>query len=135
MNLLKWLTEHEHIKDAMILFYPEYADEQTGELKKVIFNEELNISINIVYLKNCIRFQNSIDRHYYVMFDKFKVAIEGEENFSPFDDDIEKHISLKYHLEQRNIFVNEINYKTKLGKNSFLYGNDDFGRLEKGQVD
>lgn len=49
-----------------------------------------------------------------------------------FDDDIEKHISLKYHLEQRNIFVNEINYKTKLGKNSFLYGNDDFGRLEKG---
>ena len=50
-------------------------------------------------------------------------------------DDIEKHISLKYHLEQRSVFVNEINYKTKLGKNSFLYGNDDFGRLERGQVD
>ena len=30
---------------------------------------------------------------------------------------------------------NIVNYKTKLGKNSFLYGNDDFGRLERGQVD
>jgi hypothetical protein len=135
MNLIKWLAEHEYLKDAMILFYPEYADENTGELKKVIFNEELNISIDIVYLKNCILFQDIIDTHYYVMFDKFKVEIEEKEDFTPFGDDIEKHISLKYHLEQRNVFVNEINYKTKLGKNSFLYGNDDFGRLEKGQVD
>jgi len=132
MNLIKWLAEHEHLKDAMILFYPEYADEKTGELKKVIFNEELNISIDIVYLKNCIRFQETIDTHYYVMFDKFKVEIEEKENFTPFDEDIEKHISLKYHLEQRNVFVNEISYKTKLGKNSFLHGNDDFGSLEKG---
>jgi hypothetical protein len=135
MNLLKWLTEHEHIKDAMILFYPEYADEQTSELKKVIFNEELNISIDTVYLKNCIRFQDIIDTHYYAMFDRFKVEIEEKENVTPFSNDIEKHISIKYHLEQRNVFVNEIIYKTKMGKNKFLYGNDDFGMLEKGQVD
>jgi len=135
MNLLKWLVEHEYLKDAMILFYPEYADENTGELKKVIFNEELKISIDIVYLKNCIRFQDLIDKHYYVMFDKFKVDIGEIKDGARLGDDIEKHISLKYHLEQRNVFVNEINYKTKLGKNSFLYGNDDFGRLEKGQVD
>jgi hypothetical protein len=69
------------------------------------------------------------------MFDKFKIEIEEKENFTPFGDDIEKHISLKYHLEQRNVFVNEIIYKTKMGKNKFLYGNDDFGMLEKGQVD
>ena len=135
MNLIKWLAEHEHLKDEMILFYPEYADEKTGELKKVIFNEELNISIDIVYLKNCIRFQDLIDKHYYVMFDKFKVDIGEIKDGTRLGDDIEKHISLKYHLEQRNVFVNQINYKTKLGKNSFLHGNDDFGRLERGQVD
>jgi hypothetical protein len=135
MNLVKWLTEHEHLKDAMILFYPEYADENTGELKKVIFNEELNISIDIVYLKNCIRFQDVIDTHYYVLFDKYKVEIAEKENFTPFGDDIEKHISLKYYLEQRNVFVNQIIYKTKLRKNSFLFGNDDFGSLEKGVID
>ena len=135
MNLLKWLAEHEYLKDELMLLCPEFVDENTVCFKKVTVSQELNISISIDYLKNCICFQNSIDRHYYVMFDKFKVAIEGEENFSPFDDDIEKHISLKYHLGQRNIFVNQINYKTKLGKNSFLYGNDDFGRLERGQVD
>ncbi len=132
MNLLKWLAEHEHLKDELMLLCPDFVDENTDRLQKVIVNQELNISIDVVYLKNCIRFQNTIDRHYYVMFNKFKVTIEGEENFSPFDDDIEKHISLKYHLEQRNVFVNEINYKTKLEKNSFLYGNDDFGFLEKG---
>jgi hypothetical protein len=135
MNLLKWLAEHQNIKDAMILFYLEYADEQTGELKKVIFNEELNISISIDYLKNCIRFQDLIDKYYYLMFDKFKVDIGEIKNGARLGEDIDKHISLKYHLEQRNIFVNAINYKTKLGKNSFLYGNDDFGRLERGQVD
>ena len=135
MNLLKWLAEHENIKDAMILFYLEYADEQTGELKKVIFNEELNISISIDYLKNCIRFQDLIDKYYYLMFDKFKVDIGEIKNGARLGEDIDKHISLKYHLEQRNIFVNAINYKTKLGKNSFLYGNDDFGSLERGQVD
>ncbi len=135
MNLIKWLAEHEHLKDAMILFYPEYADENTGKLKKVIFNEELNISISIDYLKNCIRFQVLIDKHYYVMFDKFKVDIGEIKDGTRLGDDIEKHISLKYHLEQRNVFVNQINYKTKLGKNSFLHGNDDFGRLERGQVD
>ena len=132
MNLLKWLAEHEHLKDELMLLCPDFVDENTDRLQKVIVNQELNISIDVVYLKSCIRFQNTIDRHYYVMFNKFKVTIEGEENFSPFDDDIEKHISLKYHLEQRNVFVNEINYKTKLEKNSFLYGNDDFGFLEKG---
>ncbi|MFY8036321.1 MAG: WD40/YVTN/BNR-like repeat-containing protein, partial [Cyclobacteriaceae bacterium] len=52
-----------------------FVDENTDCLKKVIVNQELNISISIDYLKNCIRFQNSIDRHYYVMFNKFKVAI------------------------------------------------------------
>ena len=135
MNLIKWLAEHENLKDAMILFYPEYADENTGKLKKVIFNEELNISISIDYLKNCIRFQVLIDKHYYVMFDKFKVDIGEIKDGTRLGDDIEKHISLKYHLEQRNVFVNQINYKTKLGKNSFLHGNDDFGRLERGQVD
>lgn len=132
INLLKWLAEHEYLKDMMILFYPEYADEKTGELKNIIFNEELNISINIVYLNNCIRFQDVIDTHYYVMFDKFKIEIEEKEDFNPFGDDIEKHISLKYQLEQRNVFVNQISYKTKLGKNSFLFNNDDFGSLEKG---
>lgn len=133
MNLLKWLAEHEHLKDAMILFYPEYADENTGELKKVIFNEELNISIDIVYFKNCIRFQDLIDMHYYVMFDKFKVDIGEIKDGALLGDDIEKHISLKYHLEQRNFSVNEISYKTKLGKNRFLFNNDDFGNLEKGK--
>ena len=98
-------------------------------------NLELNISISIDYLKNCIRFQDLIDKYYYLMFDKFKVDIGEIKDGTRLGDDIEKHISLKYHLEQRNIFVNEIIYKTKLGKNSFLYGNDDFGRLEKGQVD
>jgi hypothetical protein len=135
MNLIKWLAEHEHLKDVMILFYPEYADEKTGELKKVIFNEELKISIDIVYLKNCIRFQDLIDKHYYLMFDKFKVDIGEIKDGTRLGGDIEKHISLTYHLEQRNVFVNQINYKTKLGKNSFLHGNNDFGRLEKGQVD
>ena len=98
MNLIKWLAEHEHLKDEMILFYPEYADENTGELKKVIFNEELNISIDIVYLKNCIRLQDLIDKHYYVMFDKFKVDIGEIKDGTRLGDDIEKHISLKYHL-------------------------------------
>jgi hypothetical protein len=132
MNLLKWLAENEHLKDAMILFYPEYADEKTGELKKVIVNEALNISIDKVYLKNCIRFQDVIDTHYYILFDKYKVEIEEKENFTPFGDDFEKHISLKYHLEQRNVFVNEISYKIKLRKNIFLYDADNFGILEKG---
>ena len=130
MNLLKWLAEHEHLKDAMILFYPEYADENTSELKKVIFNEELNISIDIVYFKNCIRFQDLIDMYYYVMFDKFKVDIGEIKDGTRLGDDIEKHISLKYHLEQRNVLVNKIHYKTKLGKNSYLYGNEDFGILD-----
>jgi hypothetical protein len=133
MNLLKWLTEHEHLKDAMILFYPEYMDEKTGELKNVVFNLELNISIDKVYLKNCIRFQDLIDTHYYVLFDKFKVEIEEKENFTHFRDDVEKHISLKYHLEQRNVFGNEISYKTKLGKNNFLHNNDNFGELIEGR--
>lgn len=132
MNLLKWLAEHENLKDELILFYPEYADEKSGELKKLVFNDELNISIDLIYLKNCIHFQNIIDTHYYIMFDKYKVEIEEKDNFTPFGDDVEKHISLKYHLEQRNVYVNEISYKTKLGKNSFLYDNDDFGTLEKG---
>lgn len=132
MNLIKWLAEHEHLKDAMILFYPEYADEKSGELKKVVFNDELNISIDLIYLKNCIHFQDIIDTHYYIMFDKYKVEIEEKDNFTPFGDDVEKLISLKYHLKQRNVFVNEISYKTKLGKNSFLYNNDNFGEFIEG---
>lgn len=132
MNLIKWLAEHEHLKDAMILFYPEYADEKSGELKKVVFNDELNISIDLIYLKNCIHFQDIIDTHYYIMFDKYKVEIEEKDNFTPFGDDVEKLISLKYHLKQRNVFVNEISYKTKLGKNSFLYNNDNFGEFTEG---
>jgi hypothetical protein len=135
MNLLKWLAEHEYLKDELILFYPEFIDENTNRLQKVMVNLELNISIDIVYLNNCIRFQDLIDKHYYVMFDKFKVDIGEIKDGTRLRDDIEKHISLKYHLEKRNIFINAINYKTKLGKNSFLYGNDDFGRLERGQVD
>ena len=121
MNLLKWLAEHEYLKDELMLFCPEFVDENTNRLQKVMVNQELNISINIDYLKNCIQFQDLIDKYYYVMFDKFKVDI-GE-------------IKDGARLGQRNIFVNQINYKTKLGKNSFLYGNDDFGRLERGQVD
>ena len=135
MNLLKWLAEHEYLKDELMLFCPEFVDENTNRLQKVMVNQELNISINIDYLKNCIQFQDLIDKYYYVMFDKFKVDIGEIKDGARLGDDIEKHISLKYHLGQRNIFVNQINYKTKLGKNSFLYGNDDFGRLERGQVD
>ncbi|MGL2963894.1 hypothetical protein ACSVH2_08770 [Flavobacterium sp. RSB2_4_14] len=132
MNMLKWLAEHEGLKNEMILFYSDFADEKTGELKQIIFNQELNISINIDYLKNCIRFQDTIDTNYYTLFDKFKVEIETKEGVPLSGEEIEKHISLKYHLEQRNFFVNKINYKKKLGKNSFLYGNEDFGNLEKG---
>ena len=66
------------------------------------------------------------------VFDKFKVDIGEIKDGARIGDDIEKHISLKYHLEQRNVFANEISYKTKLGKNRFLFGNDDFGSLEKG---
>lgn len=118
MNLLKWLAEHEHIKDELILFYCDLADEKTGELNNIIFNKELNISIELEYLINCIRFQDIIDTYYYVMLDKFKIEIDEKENYTPFDDDFEKHISLNYHLKQRNLFVENINYKTKLGKNT-----------------
>jgi hypothetical protein len=31
------------------------------------------------------------------MFNKFKVEIEKKEDFTPFGNDIEKHISIKYH--------------------------------------
>ena len=102
------------------------------ELKKVIVNEDLKIDIDSDELKNCVRFQEAIDRHYYVMLDKYKVAVEQKEDFMPFGDGVEKDISLKYQLEQRNIFVNQITYKTKLGRNSFLYDTDSFGKLEKG---
>ena len=132
MNLLKWLAEHEHLKDELILLYLEFLEENANRLKKIIINHEFKISININYLKNCIRFQEIIDLHYYVKLDKFKIEIKDNEDFTPFEDDIEKHISLKYHLEERNIFPSEINYKIKLGKNSFLYCNDDFGKLEEG---
>jgi hypothetical protein len=83
-------------------------------------------------LKNCALFQETIDRHYYAMLYKYKVAGEQKEDFTPFGDGVEKDISLKYQLEQRNIFVNQITYKTKLGRNSFLYDIDSFGKLEKG---
>ena len=132
MNLLKWLSEHEHLKNELILLSPQFVDENTQRLKKVIVNQDLKIAINTDDLKNCIRFQDFIDMYYYVMFDKYKVAVEENEHFTPFGDDIEKHISLKYQLEQRNIFVNQITYKIKLGRNSFLYDTDSFGKLEKG---
>lgn len=131
-NLIKWLAEHENLKDKLILFCPDYVDEETNRSQKVIVNFELNISISKDYLNNCIRFQDLIDTHYYIMFDKIKI-VKGEQNdFTPFDDDIEKHTSLKYHLEQRNLLVEKINYKTKLGKNSFLYVNDGLGKLDEG---
>ena len=66
------------------------------------------------------------------MFDKYKIEVEEHKDFTPFGDEIDNHISLKYQLEQRNIFVNQITYKTKLGRNSFLYDTDSFGKLEKG---
>ena len=132
MNLLKWLGEHEHLKSELILLSPQFVDENTQSLKKVIVNEDLKIAIDTDELKNCVRFQDAIDRHYYVMFDKYKIAVEQKEDFTPFGDAMDKHISLKYQLEQRNIFVNQITYKTKLGRNSFLYDTDSFGKLEKG---
>lgn len=130
MNLLKWLAEHEHLKDELILFYCDLADEKTGEFNNIIFNKELNISLELEYLKNCFRFQDIIDTYYYVMFDKFKTEIEEKEDCNPFDDVIEKYISLNYHLKRKNLFVENISYKTKLGKNTYLYGNDDFGILD-----
>jgi hypothetical protein len=132
MNLLKWFAEHEYIKDDLILFLPEFVDEKTKRLKQIIVNDKLNISISVDYLISCIRFQDMIDTNYYKLFDKFKVEIEEEKDFTPFGDDIDKHISLNYHLMQRNIFVNEINYKTKMGKNKFLFNSDEFGKLENG---
>ena len=132
MNLLKWFAEHENIKDDLILFLPEFVDENTKELKQVKVDADLNISISIDNLINCIRFQEIIDTNYYKLFDKYKMEIEEEEDFIPFGNNLEKHISLKYHLEQRNIFVNEINYKTKMGKNKFLFNSDEFGKLENG---
>jgi hypothetical protein len=47
MNLLKWLAENEYLKDELILFYPEFIDENTNRLQKVMVNLELNISISI----------------------------------------------------------------------------------------
>jgi hypothetical protein len=132
MNLLKWLSEYEQLKDSLILFYPKYADEKTGELSKVIFNQELNISIDKAELKHCIRFQEIINTYYYVLLDKYKLHFDQKMNVPLSDEDIEKQISLKYHLEQRNIFPDKISYKTKPQKNSFLYNNDDFGTLERG---
>jgi len=89
MNLIKWLAEHESLKDEMIMFYLEYDDEETGELLQVFCNGELNISINIDYLKNCIRFQDLIDKYYYVIFDKFKVDIGEIKDGARLGDDIE----------------------------------------------
>ena len=132
MNLLKWLAEYENLKSELILLSPQFVDENTPSLKKVIVNEDLKIAIDTDELKNCVRFQEAIDRHYYVLFDKYKVAVEEKEDFTPFGDDMDKHISLKYQLEQRNIFVNQITYKTKLGRNSFLYDTESFGKLENG---
>jgi hypothetical protein len=57
------------------------------------------------------------------MFVKFKVDIGKINDVTRIGDDIEKHISLKYDLEQISVFVNNIRVK-KLVKNSFLFNND-----------
>lgn len=131
MNLLKWLAEHEDLKDDFILFSPDYVDENTVELKYIIVNNALDISISTDYLKNGIRFKDIVESHYYEFLNKYKIYADDDES-TPFDDDFDNRNSLKYQLEQRNLLVNKISYKFKLGKNRFLNNAENFGRLEDG---
>ena len=133
LNLIKWLAEHEQLKDEILLLPTEFLDKNANRLKTISVNKDLNISIKFDVSTSSIRFQDIIDAHYNVMFNKFTADGLEKQGLSPFADDTEQPISLNYHLEQRNIVVSEIKYKTKLGKNGFLYGNDEFGKMERGR--
>jgi hypothetical protein len=44
MNLLKWLAEHEYLKGELMLFCPEFLDENSCLLKKGRLTLDDNVS-------------------------------------------------------------------------------------------
>ena len=132
MQLLKWLVEHEELHCKLMLLYPNVIDEKDHKSGKVNLSKDLNRYFNSDYLKYCIAVENIFDTYYYEKLNHYRIEYEKLNDISPFDDDFDDYISLGFHLEQRNLFVNKINYIPLLGKNTFLYDAPDITMMKKG---
>jgi hypothetical protein len=131
MNLLKWLSENEKLKADMMLFIYFFINEKTPQSKVIEIDKKLNISISSDYFKNCLQFNEIITNYYDKILAKYKVH-NIDYNLTTDDGIINNESSLKFHLSQRGVHTDAINYSFNPGKNSFLYDAPNLGQLEKG---
>jgi hypothetical protein len=131
-QLLKWLAEHEELHYKLTLLFPNIINENELKSGKINLYEDLNRYFTKDTLKNCITVETIFEKYYYEKLNKYQVKNSEMEEVSPFDDEFDDYISLRYHLEKQNLFVDKFNYIPSLKKNSFLYDAPDFTMMEKG---
>ena len=132
MQLLKWLVEHEELHCKLMLLYPNVIDGKDHKSGKINLFKDLNRYFNSEYLKYCISVENVFDTYYYEKLNHYRIEDEKLKDISPFDDNFDEYISLGFHLEKRNLFVDKINFIPLLGKNTFLHDAPDITMMKKG---
>jgi len=115
-----------------MLMHPNSIDEKDLKSGKINLFTNLNRYFNSEYLKYCITVEKIFDTYYYEKLNQYRIEDEKLKDISPFDDDFDEYISLGFHLKQRNLFVDKINYIPLLGKNSFLHDSPDITMMKKG---
>ena len=131
-QLLKWLAEHEELHYKLTLLFPNIINENELKSGEINLYKDLNRYFKKDVLINCITVGTIFEKYYYDKLNKYRVENSKIEEVSPFDDEFDNYISLRYHLEQQNLFVDKFNYIPILGKNSFLYDAPEFTMMENG---
>jgi len=132
IQFLKWLVEYEALHYNLILLHPNIISETELKSGEINLFYDLNRYFIKDTLKCCISVEKIYDTFYYDKLNKYKIENNNTKDVSPFDDEFDDYISLGYHLEKRNLFVDKINYIPLLGTNSFLYDAPDFTNMLPG---
>jgi len=132
IQLLKWIVEYEDLHDNLKLLHPSILNQNNLISGRINLFIDLNRYFKLDTLKNCISFEKIYEKYYYEKFNKYKVEDSNIEYVSRCDDKFDNNISLKYHLEKRNLFVDKINYIPLPGLNAFLYYAPNFTEMKHG---
>lgn len=132
IQLLKWLVDYEDLHKKLMLLHPNIVNEKELKSGKINLFNNLNRYIKLDYLKCCIEVENIFDTLYYDKLNKYLIDKKDMAEVSPFDNEFDDYISLGYHLEKRNLFVDKINYIPLPGLNNFLYNASSFTEMKEG---
>lgn len=106
MQLLKWLVDFEYLNINFISLVGNTIIEESIAIKRGQIMQGLGVFFKTEMIQNCIDFDTIFNQYYIPIIRKYKTFNKEEsEEITPFDDNYDEILSLKYRLLRRGIFV------------------------------